>query len=407
MFSAFAIFAQKQNNSMKLTELIKKYREAAGLTQNLLAAEICYNTRGEIKPTVGVINGLERSRPESDDKLKCYLQQRFYNLDTKKNSRIVSLSYHIAESCVENGVELDYKRLFFCITLDDVLTYLNEIYELNEEEKETLSCMPETVDFQYDIELGIVTDDLSIFVFNLCLWYFLLSNKYEPNISKDEYSSEQFVKNATLFGFPEFSTTSEKARGKIARTIVTRISILDHFVDLNERLDFASYYSPDLQKQYLKLCSEAKNISLDEKALFFDDIDSITRIVKREATELSEDDVAFIIRNVCNIQSNLLIIYALFQGFPLIPSKRYVEDLKRKFENQHLYELNPELKEKVETLVENFNEMMENDLGKLSDFESLLKIGGIQFALSSLYKSYYVLKSHLNKVDNILLEIKQ
>lgn len=391
---------------MELSNLLKKYRELASLTQSMIADEI-YSNCG-IKPTIGVINSIERGGAITNKELCDYLYRQFYFVDPQKNDKFVTLSYNIADYCIKNQVELDYIRLFSCITLSDVRTYIDSFYQIKDEEEDVLMLMSEVVEIKYDQTLMkyLVINDTAIFVYNLCFWYFLLSNNEEVEMTKDYYSSKDFVKIADAFGFHEFSTTSEKAKGKIAKTIAKRISLFSHYFNLLDKIDFSSYYDDEYYKSFANLLKivSGEDVLLDETTLKRQTCDDMVSLIQCSDEDYDEDIVLKIVSNIYKIKDILFSVYSLYQGVLAFPSKKYIKEICDKFETQKIYDFNPKMRDRVDSLVNEFYGIMDDYSEKMAgvDEDAILfttvRIFEIQKTLFDVFKYNYVIKSKLDEL---------
>lgn len=393
---------------MELYEYIRRYRELSSMTQAMFAEEIYNNTNRKIKPTVGVINGIERGGNITDERLYNYLYKEFLYVDPDKSKRIVNFSYEIADFCVKNERKLDVAKLFSCITLYDIFEYLGSVVGdmeiATDDVKGIFTLLSDVVDVKYDQSgiKSIVINDLAIFVYNLCLWYFLLSNNEEMIITKEEYSSDEFAKLATAFGFQEFQTTSEKARGKIAKTIGKRFSICNHYYNLIDSINLYSYFNDDLIKHYtaaLKKYADNNENLFDALTIKKDVFDGVVSLIQSSGdVEYNEDEALIVLNNMYNIKNLLFSLYSFFQGRFEVPSSEYIKDICEKIEAQDIYSINPNLRNTVDTLVARFHNIIDNYEENFSDTNTAIETVEIQRTLFDIYKYNYIIKNKIEKL---------
>lgn len=395
---------------MELHDLIKKYRDVSFLTQSMFAKEICNNTNGKIKPTIGVINGIERGGTITDERLYNYLHKEFLFVDPDKSKKIVTLSYKIADFCVKNKKELDITHLFSCITLCDISKYLNsvigdDITVVDNDADTIFVLMSDVVDVMYNQSSvkSYVINDTAIFVYNLCLWYFLLSNDREFIITKEEYSSDDFARFATAFGFEEFPNTSEKAKGKIAKAIGRRLSICDHYYDLIARVGLETYYDNDIIKYYTaSLQNIADDDFFEETTIKKDVFNDIMSLVQSSAdVEYDEGKALALLNNIYRTKTLLFNLYSFFQGRFDVPSLKYIQNICEKFEANNIFSINPNLHNVVETFKNKFHHIICNIEKGCSNPEILFELVAIQRTLFDIYKYNYIIKSKIDELNNV------
>ena len=400
------IYLQK-NIFMELYEYIRKYRELSSMTQTMFAEEIFNNTNGKIKPTVGVVNGIERGGAITDKNLYDYLCKEFLFVDPKKNNMVADLSFEIASYCASHDINLDFTELFSFITLDDIEMYLSSKVEDIEAISKNISIVFTLLSDIVDIKLDqgssnlSVINDTAIFVFNIYFWYFLLTTDEPERISKEEYSSDEFTEIAKIFGFHEFATTSEKAKGKIAKTIRKRFSIFEHYYKLCEKIDFDSYYDEKVIKPYFasisKLSGELDNV-FNETTLGKDMFNNIVSMVISEDKE-TNDIVVQKLMCLYKIRNLLFNLYSFFQGRIGIPSLKYVELLRDKFDSCNIFNTNPNLRVTVNSLIDEFRGIMGNPEVYYQTPNLLFKATYIQNTLFDIYKYNYIIKSKIDMLD--------
>lgn len=394
---------------MKLHEYIRRYRELSSMTQSMFAEEICNNTNGKVRPTIGVINGIERGGSITDENLYDYLHKEFLFIDPRKNNMLASISYDLAEHCAGKGIDLDYKKLFSCITLYDIHEYLESVVDdieaISPKNNSVFYLMSDVVDIKCDQSIlnSYVINDTAVFVFNLCFWYFLLTTDDECNIGKDEYSSEEFAITAETFGFHEFTTTSEKAKGKIARTIGRRLSIHNHYIALTESIDLNSYYDENILKAYapsIQRLYKDFNDFFNEATIEEDTYNSIISMATDGIKE-DNDDAAGILMNLYRIRNLLFNLYSFFQGRFICPSPKYIKWLCDKFDSENIYDVNPGLHNTINALTNDFNDIMRNHKESLSNPNTALRAITIQNSLFDIYKHHYIIKNKLEVLDKL------
>lgn len=397
---------------MELYEYIRKYRELSSMTQTMFADEIFNNTNGKIKPTVGVVNGIERGGSITDKNLYDYLCKEFLFVDPKKNKMMADLSFDIAAYCASHNINLDFTELFSFVTLDDIKMYLNskieDIEAINKNSNIVFILLSDIVDIKLDqgSSNSSVINDTAIFVFNIFFWYFLLTTDEPERISKEEYSSDEFVEIAKIFGFHEFATTSEKAKGKIAKTIRKRFLILEHYSNLCKKIDYDSYYDENIIKSYIvsisKLSEEDDNV-FSESTIEKDIFNNIVSMVTSEDNE-ANDKVVQKLMQLYIIRNLLFNLYSFFQGRISIPSLKYVELLRDKFDSCNIFDINPNLRVTVNSLIDEFRNIIGNPEEYSQTPSSLFKASYIQNTLFDIYKYNYIIKSKIDMLDELKLE---
>lgn len=397
---------------MELYEYIRKYRELSSMTQTMFADEIFNNTNGKIKPTVGVVNGIERGGSITDKNLYDYLCKEFLFVDPKKNKMMADLSFDIAAYCASHNINLDFTELFSFVTLDDIKMYLNskieDIEAINKNSNIVFILLSDIVDIKLDqgSSNSSVINDTAIFVFNIFFWYFLLTTDEPERISKEEYSSDEFVEIAKIFGFHEFATTSEKAKGKIAKTIRKRFLILEHYSNLCKKIDYDSYYDENIIKSYIvsisKLSEEDGNV-FSESTIEKDIFNNIVSMVTSEDNE-ANDKVVQKLMQLYIIRNLLFNLYSFFQGRISIPSLKYVELLRDKFDSCNIFDINPNLRVTVNSLIDEFRNIIGNPEEYSQTPSPLFKASYIQNTLFDIYKYNYIIKSKIDMLDELKLE---
>ena len=397
---------------MELYEYIRKYRELSSMTQTMFADEIFNNTNGKIKPTVGVVNGIERGGSITDKNLYDYLCKEFLFVDPKKNKMMADLSFDIAAYCASHNINLDFTELFSFVTLDDIKMYLNskieDIEAINKNSNIVFILLSDIVDIKLDqgSSNSSVINDTAIFVFNIFFWYFLLTTDEPERISKEEYSSDEFVEIAKIFGFHEFATTSEKAKGKIAKTIRKRFLILEHYSNLCKKIDYDSYYDENIIKSYIvsisKLSEEDDNV-FSESTIEKDIFNNIVSMVTSEDNE-ANDKVVQKLMQLYIIRNLLFNLYSFFQGRISIPSLKYVELLRDKFDSCNIFDINPNLRVTVNSLIDEFRNIIGNPEEYFQTPSPLFKASYIQNTLFDIYKYNYIIKSKIDMLDELKLE---
>lgn len=398
---------KKEKKKKELNMFLRKYRECSSMTQSMLADEIRNNTGGKVRPTVGVINSIERDHAITDSNLYTYLYKQFFFVDPEKNIDIVELAYRIAESCVEMGKELDYVKLLSCITYNDITYYLKSIYNLSNEELKILESISDVVDVNADQAYSnvVVINDTAIFVYNLYFWHFLISNNVDNDnvVKKEIYTSKDFCKLAEIFGFHEFSTTSVKAKGKIARTIIKRLSIMAHYYDFLDKIDYESYFDFDVLKIFFKtLGNDILNDEtyLDDANFNRENLSELISAINSSDLEINVESALECFKRIGRITDYLFSAYSLFQGrFPL-PSEKYVNMICEKFKTDQIFNINPNLHSIIDSLLSEFDEIMDNYTESLLDKKTFLRAVQIQWGLFDIYKYYYVIKSKISDLEN-------
>lgn len=397
---------------MELYEYIRKYRELSSMTQSMFAEEIYKNTNCKIKPTVGVINGIERGGSITDKNLYDYLCKEFLFVDPKKNKMMADLSFDIATYCASHDINLDFTELFSFVTLDDIKIYLNskveDIKAINKNSSIVFTLLSDIVDIKLDqgsLNLSVI-NDTAIFVFNIFFWYFLLTTDEPERISKEEYSSDEFVEIAKIFGFHEFATTSEKAKGKIAKTIHRRFLILGHYINLCDKIDYDSYCDKNVIKLFFdsksKHPEELDNV-LSETTMEKDMFNNIVSMITSEGKETNELVVQKLMR-LYKIRNLIFNLYSFFQGRLGIPSLKYVELLRDKFDSCNIFDINPNLRVTVNSLIDEFRSIIRNP-GEYSQTSSLwFKASYIQNTLFDIYKYNYIIKGKIDMLDKLKFE---
>jgi hypothetical protein len=378
----------------------------------MFADEIFNNTNGKIKPTVGVVNGIERGGSITDKNLYDYLCKEFLFVDPKKNKMMADLSFDIAAYCASHNINLDFTELFSFVTLDDIKMYLNskieDIEAINKNSNIVFILLSDIVDIKLDqgSSNSSVINDTAIFVFNIFFWYFLLTTDEPERISKEEYSSDEFVEIAKIFGFHEFATTSEKAKGKIAKTIRKRFLILEHYSNLCKKIDYDSYYDENIIKSYIvsisKLSEEDDNV-FSESTIEKDIFNNIVLMVTSEDNE-ANDKVVQKLMQLYIIRNLLFNLYSFFQGRISIPSLKYVELLRDKFDSCNIFDINPNLRVTVNSLIDEFRNIIGNPEEYSQTPSPLFKASYIQNTLFDIYKYNYIIKSKIDMLDELKLE---
>ncbi len=398
---------------MELYEYIRKYRELSSMTQTMFAEEIFNNTNGKIKPTVGVINGIERGGAITDKNLYDYLCKEFLFVDPKKNKMMADLSFDIAEHCAEHNINLDFTQLFSFVTLYDISNYLNNIIKnldaINKNSSIVFTLLSDIVNIKYEQSSlnSYVINDTAIFVFNIYFWYFLLTTNEPDRISKEEYSSEEFAKIAKIFGFHEFTTTSEKAKGKIAKTIYKRLFIYNHFTELCESIDLDSYYDDNVIKLLIESIhetSEEFDNVFSETTIEKDKYNNIVSMITSDGEEENNKVNQKLLDNLYRIRNRLFFLYSFFQGRFSIPSLKYVELLRDKFDCCNIFDINPNLRVTVNSLVDEFHSIIENYEENFKDSSSSVRAIYIQKTLFDIYKHSYIIINKLDMLDELKLE---
>lgn len=398
---------------MQLHELLKKYREACFLTQAMFSEEISINSDIDDKFSIGVLNGVERGGSITDKRLFYYLNKTFLFIDYEKNEKIVSLSYDIAKYAVENNIEIDIIKVFSFISLYDINEYISKLVEgsndLEINYKSVYILLSESVDIKSPqcYFKNIIMNDTAIFCFSLCSWYFLLSNELEDiNIDKKDYNSEEFIRLAQLFGFSEFTKTSEKARGKIARTIYKKLNLVNNISELYKTINFEEYAKEidnnnllSYQNVFSKTLNSSDENPLNVFIFKSKDFDYM-KIVANEDDILKWPPESYptLVRIIFNANFHLQQIYSFCQGRIFSYSPNYIEYIYNKFITSKLFESNSSLQSEIDDYIKKlkkkagsyYNELEDTTEVSCEDCQTMYSYVLQQNRLFDIYKHYYL-----------------
>ena len=108
--------------------------------------------------------------------------------------------------------------------------------------------------------------------------------------------------------------------------------------------------------------------------------------------------------NLYRIRNRLFFLYSFFQGRISIPSLKYVELLRDKFDSCNIFDINPNLRVTVNSLVDEFHSIIENYEENFKDPRVSVRAIYIQDTLFDIYKQSYIIINKLDMLDELKLE---
>lgn len=413
---------------MQLHELLKRYREASFLSLPLFSKEISINLDIDDNFSIGVLNGIERGGAITDKRLFYYLNKFFLYIDYEKNEKLVTLSYDIAKYAVENGIEIDIIKMFTFVSLHDINEYILRLLEGNNNLKINYEFIYLILSESVDIKSpqcffkNIIMNDTAIFCFSLCSWYFLLSNELEDiNIEKEDYNTEEFIRLAQLFGFSEFTKTSEKARGKIARTICKKVNLIYNISELYKTINFEEYANEidnNNLLSYQNVFSKTSN-SLDNNPLnvfIFKSKDFEYMKIAANEDDIQKwppESYPTLVRIIFNTNFHLQQIFSFCQGRIFSYSPKYIKYIYNKFITSKLFEIDSNLQSEIDDYIKKlekktnsyYNELKETTELSYEECQTMYSLVLQQNRLFDIYKHYFLvnqkkelIKKELNKI---------
>lgn len=402
---------------MEISTLLKEYREACSLTQQMLVNEIEMESRNKIKTSVSIINGIEHGSNIINAELSTYIYRKFLYLDKTGNDEIISLSFKLAEYYTKNNIELDIRKIFSFISFTDFLYYIIQDinFEFKEDEKILLrslttdinmniSNVNQLLDEQDKFNLllnykdSIRLNDAAIFIFNFTFWYIIKYQKNENFDLKSCNSVEFLSKIASIFGYKNYITVNEKVRGKILKYISRRISLYEFFMNIpsiKNYLNFLEEGGKILTKALLSDSGEdrgrekAKEYQEDEKKI--KDILTDSNFNQEEAIDYAQKALQY----TNTLSSILLMMYSTYQGNYLFVSIKEMYNVYDRFIIEGLFE-NNNIRERIETFKRNF-ESKYNEFLHEGDFNIYISLLTMQKNFHKIYKYHYLAKQSLNQ----------
>lgn len=404
---------------MEISILLKEYREACSLTQQMLVNEIEMESRHKIKTSVSIINGIEHGSSIVNAELSTYIYRKFLYLDRTRNNEIISLSFKLAEYYAKNNIELNIGKIFSFISFTDFLNYtIQDInFEFTEDEKTLLislsteinininiSKVNQSLDEQdifnqlFDYNDSIRLNDAAIFIFNFTFWYIIKYQKNEDFDLKSCNSVEFLSDIANIFGYENYISANEKVRGKTLKYISRRISLYEFFINIPSIRNFLNSLEEDRNKFVKGLSfasdedrkkSETNEYQEDEKK--FKDILANSNFSNEEALEYAKKALKF----TSILSSMLLMMYSTYQGNYLIVSIKEMYNIYDRFIIEGLFE-NNNIRERIETFKRDFESKYNEFLheGNPNIYFSLFRM---QKVFYKIYKYHYLAKQSLSQ----------
>lgn len=401
---------------MDIATILKEYREACSLTQQMLVNEIEMESRNKIKTSVSIINGIEHGSSIINAELSTYIHRKFLHLDRTRNDEIISLSFKIAEYYTKNNIELNIGKIFSFVSLNDFLSYIN--YEHTIEDKLFLTSL--NADVNIDINFSKMTkssldnndffdnilnftdcvrlNDTAIFIFNFIFWYIIKYPRKEDFNLKDYGSIEFLSEIASIFGYENYISANDKVKGKILKYISRRISLFERFMDIPSIKNFLKSLEEDRNILITALSSafeentkssETKEYIEDEKK--FKNILTNINFNEEEAIDYAKKAL----KSTNTLSSILLLMYSKCQGNYITVSIKEMYNIYDRFIIEGLFEYN-NIRERIETIKRDFESKHKEyqDEGDINIYSSLLKM---QRDFFKIYKYYYLAKQSISK----------
>lgn len=401
---------------MEIPKLLKEYREACSLTQQMLVNEIEIESNFKVKISVPIINGIEHGSSVINPELSTYLHKKFLYLDKTINDEIITLSFKLAEHYAKNNIKLNIGKIFSFMCFNDFFNYIKiKGTELKYTEKEqTLLYSLDTevnISFNYgeitsfslenqdvitrilNYKDGIRLNDASIFIINFTFWYILKYQKKEDFDLKSSYPIDFLSEIASVFGYENYISANDKVRGKILKYISRRIALYEFFIDIPSIKNFLNTLEDDIkvfscafsienekneQKEYQEERKKLKDILGNNN---FDEEEAINYAKKA-------------LQSTNTLSSILLIMYSIYHGNYNLVSIKEMYSVYDKFIIEGLFE-NNNIREKIETIKRDF-ESKYNEFLK-GNFEMLPLLFQMQKEFYKIYKYHYLAKQSLNQ----------
>lgn len=401
---------------MEIPKLLKEYREACSLTQQMLVNEIEMESRNKIKTSVSIINGIEHGSSIINAELSTYIHRKFLHLDRTRNDEIISLSFKIAEYYTKNKIELNIGKIFSFVSLNDFLSYIN--FEYTMEDKLFLDSL--NTDVNIDINFSkminsssgkndifnnildfndcIRLNDTAIFIFNFTFWYIIKYPRQEDFNLKDYGSIEFLSEIASIFGYENYISANDKVKGKILKYISRRISLFERFIDIPSIKNFLNSLEEDRNILITALSSafnedtkssETKEYKEDEKKIK----NILTNINFNE--EEAIDYAKKALQSTNTLYSILLMMYSRCQGNYIAVSIKEMYNIYDRFIIEGLFEDN-NIRERIETYKRDFESKHKEfqHEGDFNIYSSLLKM---QRDFYKIYKYHYLAKQSIRQ----------
>lgn len=401
---------------MEIPKLLKEYREACSLTQQMLVNEIEIESNFKVKISVPIINGIEHGSSVINPELSTYLYKKFLYLDKTINDEIITLSFKLAEHYAKNNIKLNIGKIFSFMCFNDFFNYIKiKGTELKYTEKEqTLLYSLDTevnISFNYgeitsfslenqdvitrilNYKDGIRLNDASIFIINFTFWYILKYQKKEDFDLKSSYPIDFLSEIASVFGYENYISANDKVRGKILKYISRRIALYEFFIDIPSIKNFLNTLEDDIKVLSCAFSienekNEQKEYQEERKKL--KDILGNNNFDEEEAINYAKKAL----QSTNTLSSILLIMYSVYHGNYNLVSIKEMYSVYDKFIIEGLFE-NNNIREKIEIIKRDF-ESKYNEFLK-GNFEMLPLLFQMQKEFYKIYKYHYLAKQSLNQ----------
>lgn len=402
---------------MEIPKILKEYREACSLTQQMLVNEIEIESNFKVKISVPIINGIEHGSSVINPALSTYLQKKFLYLDKTVNDEIITLSFKLAEYYAKNNIELNIGKIFSFMSFKDFCNYI-KIEETNlkytEEEKVLLMSLDTevNVNFNYgkiicsrfenqdtitkilDYKDGIRLNDASIFIINFTFWYILKYQKKEDFDLNSSYPIDFLSEIANIFGYDNYTLANDKVKGKILKCISRRISLYEFFIDIPSIRNFLDHLEENIKVLSYTFSEENEKSSNDE---YHEEVKKLKDILGNNNFNDEEEAINYAKKALLStntISSILLMMYSEYHGNYNFVSIKEMYSVYDRFIIEGLFE-NNNIREKIENIKRDFeskyNEYLE---GNFDMYPLLLQM---QKEFYKIYKYHYLAKQSLSK----------
>lgn len=401
---------------MDIATILKEYREACSLTQQMLVNEIEIESIYKVKISVPIINGIEHGSSVINPALSTYLQKKFLYLDKTVNDEIVTLSFKLAEYYAVNNIELNIGKIFSFLNFTEFCEYLKidqAEFKYTEKEQTLLYSLDTEVNISFNYgkiadftfenhdfitrllyhREGVRLNDASIFIINFTFWYILKYKKKENFELKSSYPIDFLSEIANIFGYENYTLANDKVRGKVLRYISRRISLYEFFINIPSIKNFLNSAEEEIEalsNAYSAENEKNKQDKYQEERKKLKDILENNNFNKEEAINYFK--TALQTTNI--LSSILLMMYSVYQGNYCIVSKKEIYRIYDRFIIEGLFE-NNNIREKIETFKRDF-ETKYNEFIK-GNFEMLPLLFQMQKEFYKIYKYHYLAKQSLSK----------
>lgn len=402
---------------MNIPTLLKEYRDACSLTQQMLVNEIEIESGYKVKTSVSVINGIEHGGSVISPELSTYLHKKFLYFDKSINDEIVTLSFKLAEYYAVNNIELNIGKIFSFLNFTEFCEYIKideAEFKYTEKEQTLLYSLDTEVNISFNYgkitdftsenhdfitrllyyREGVRLNDASIFIINFTFWYILKYKKKENFELKSSYPIDFLSDIAYIFGYENYTSANDKVRGKVLRYISRRISLYEFFIDIPSIKNFLKSAEEEIEA-LSNACSveneKNKQDKYQEERKKLKDILENNNFNKEEAINYFKTAL----QKTNTLSSILLMMYSVYQGNYCLVSIKEIYRIYDRFIIEGLFE-NNNIREKIETFKRDF-ETKYNEFIK-GNFEMLPLLFQMQKYFYKIYKYHYLAKQSINSL---------